>query len=424
MRLSVWAGFTALFFSVTATAGLQELAAVMPPCALECFGPALSASGCALTNQTCICTNPVLTATLEKCVVGSCTIRESLTTKNVTSQACHAPIRDRTGAVSIPALVGGILAFIAFILRIIARTPWFGGKFGWDDYTMGLTIMLSIALTALSPVLADYGLGRDMWTLPFHNITMILYFYFWDELIYLSILPMTKISICCFYLRVFPQRGFRTITYIVIALNVGYLISFVLISVFQCTPLHGAWEHWDGSGNFRCNNINAQGWCAAILNMLLDIIVMLLPLRELYRLNLSMRKKLYVMCMFSLGIFVTLVSILRLESMIHFASTQNLTWDYTAIGYWSTIECHVGIICACLPAIRALMRRVSPGVFGDTAVGTAPSKRSGSRSVTMGSRLETLEGKVSVRVKGGHSDFVPLNNLDNSSQVHLTNHSA
>jgi len=121
-------------------------------------------------------------------------------------------------------------------------------------------------------------------------------------LLYLSILPLTHISICCFYLRIFPDRQFRTITYTVIGLNVGYLIAFVLISVFQCRPLDGAWLHWDGEGNYQCNHINAQGWAAAIINMILDITVMALPLRQLYHLNLSVKRKVYVMCMFSLGI--------------------------------------------------------------------------------------------------------------------------
>jgi hypothetical protein len=91
-------------------------------------------------------------------------------------------------------------------------------------------------------------------------------------------------------------------TYVVIGLNAGYLIAFVLISVFQCRPIKGAWLRWDGEGHYSCNNINAQGWSAAAINMILDLTVMALPLRELYRLNLSLRKKLFVMSMFSLGI--------------------------------------------------------------------------------------------------------------------------
>jgi hypothetical protein len=92
------------------------------------------------------------------------------------------------------------------------------------------------------------------------------------------------------------------VTYVVIALNVGYMIAFVLISIFQCRPLPGAWLRWDGEENFQCNHINAQGWASAVINMVLDIIVMALPLKQLYKLNLSIKKKSYVICMFSLGI--------------------------------------------------------------------------------------------------------------------------
>jgi hypothetical protein len=35
-------------------------------------------SPCTLTNQTCMCTDPVFTGTLELCVQANCTIRESL----------------------------------------------------------------------------------------------------------------------------------------------------------------------------------------------------------------------------------------------------------------------------------------------------------------------------------------------------------
>ncbi|CAG8052529.1 unnamed protein product [Penicillium olsonii] len=380
---------------------------------LKCMVTSVPQSSCAPTDQKCLCVDTHYTTILEECVVASCTIRESLTTKNVTTSLCEAPIRDRTKVVSVAGLAGGIIALVAFILRMVARLRCCGGVFGMDDLTMMLTMCLLIPLSALSVLLADTGLGKDMWTLPFDNITHILYIYFWDELLYLSILPLTKISICCFYLRIFPDRKFRTATYVVIALNVGYLIAFILISVFQCRPLPGAWLRWNGEEEFKCNHINAQGWAAAVLNMVLDLIVMMLPLRQLYYLNLSLKKKTYVICMFSLGIFVTLVSILRLNSMIHFASTTNLTWDYVSIGYWSTIECDIGVICACLPAIRSLLRRVAPGLFGDTEHANSYAVNSHSRGT--GSRFEG----VNVQSKNDQRDFYPLEDLDNTSESRL-----
>jgi hypothetical protein len=51
---------------------------------------------------------------------------------------------------------------------------------------------------------------------------------------------------------------------------------------------------------------------------------------------------------------------LRLKWLIQFANTENVTWDYTPVGYWSTLEVHVGIIIACLPALRSLQHRLFP----------------------------------------------------------------
>lgn len=126
--------------------------------------------------------------------------------------------------------------------------------------------------------------------------------YYIDEDIYLSILPLTKISILFFYLRVFPQKGFRIVTYIVIAMNVCYLITFVLVSVFQCRPIDAAWLRWDGEHPAKCQNINAQGWASAAINMFLDIVTMVLPLHELSKLTMSIKKKMQLMLMFTLGI--------------------------------------------------------------------------------------------------------------------------
>ncbi|KAJ5613867.1 hypothetical protein N7528_007521 [Penicillium herquei] len=418
MRMLNIAVLAVTLLVTSASAGLTELEAVLPKCALQCMATSISQSSCAATDQACLCTDTQYTDALEECVLSSCTIRQSLTTKNVTTSACGAPVRNRTKIVSYAGVAGGIIAFIAFLLRMFARLRCCGGTFGMDDWTMMLTIFLVIPLSSLSVVLANAGLGKDMWTLPFENITRILYIYFWDELLYLSILPMTKISICCFYLRIFPERRFRTMTYCVIGLNVAYLITFILISVFQCRPLPGAWLHWDGEGDYKCNHINAQGWSAAAINMILDIIVMALPLRQLYNLNLSLRKKVFVMCMFGLGLFVTLVSILRLNSLIHFASTTNLTWDYVSIGYWSTIECDVGVICACLPAIRSLLRRVSPGLFGDTE--NVKSYGLNSQSRATASRYEgPIYVHHDIHVKSNDGKFYPLGDMDNSSKAHL-----
>lgn len=60
---------------------------------------------------------------------------------------------------------------------------------------------------------------------------------------------------------------------------------------------------------------------------------------------------------------VTVVSALRLQSIVHLDRANNPTRDLTAIVYWSSIEQDVGILCSCMPALRKILVRAYPLAF-------------------------------------------------------------
>lgn len=113
---------------------------------------------------------------------------------------------------------------------------------------------------------------------------------------------MVKLSLVCFILRVFPDERFRRICYGVMALVAGYGISFVTATALQCWPVEYAWEQVDDAHQGTCNNIHVQAWLAAIFNIILDVILLVLPLHSLWKLQMGLKKKLLIMAMFSLGI--------------------------------------------------------------------------------------------------------------------------
>lgn len=63
---------------------------------------------------------------------------------------------------------------------------------------------------------------------------------------------------------------------------------------------------------------------------------------------------------------VTVMSVLRLQSLINFASKSNSTWEFYDVSLWSTIEICVGIMCACLPTVRLLLVKLFPILAGST----------------------------------------------------------
>ncbi|KAJ4400329.1 hypothetical protein N0V91_008788 [Didymella pomorum] len=282
---------------------------------------------------------------------------------------------------------------------------------------MGIVVALSIPPAVFTFFLADNGLGRDMWTLKDYQITNVLRYYFYGEIFYVLSLGVSKISILCFYLRVFPHKDFRRIIFGVMGLAVAYTIAFFFATTFQCTPMSYAWTQWDGLHEGKCQDIHLQGWIAAGINIALDIIVMILPLKHLAGLNMNLRKKLMVMAMFSVGIIVIIISALRLYTLAHFAKSQNITWDYFEAGYWSLLEIDVSIICGCMPAHRLLLSRLWPKVrltFNSTKglPATSSALSGGLRSTS----AEKKTANVSVKPKiDDASDFVPLVDMDPSS---------
>lgn len=87
-----------------------------------------------------------------------------------------------------------------------------------------------------------------------------------------------------------------------------------------------------------------------------------------------MRKKIAIGVMFSVGAIVTIVSILRLRSLIVFMKSHNFTYDNLGCAEWSVVEIHVGIVCACLPSARVFFGRVVPKLLGVTSNDSRPGQ--------------------------------------------------
>ena len=77
-----------------------------------------------------------------------------------------------------------------------------------------------------------------------------------------------------------------------------YIIAFVTATALQCIPIRIAWEHWDGEHHGKCINLNADAWASAAVNILLDLVVIVIPMRELSKLAMTRRRKVGIMCMF------------------------------------------------------------------------------------------------------------------------------
>lgn len=128
---------------------------------------------------------------------------------------------------------------------------------------------------------------------------------------------MIKMSFCFLYLRIFPDRAFRRYLWGTQIFNVVLPVTFVIVNLLQCKPLSWFWIRLDTqtSETGRCVNINVMAWSHAILNIVLDIWMLLLPAGQIWGLKMEWKRKFRVFIMFTLGaLYVPQPSLIQLLS--------------------------------------------------------------------------------------------------------------
>ncbi|KAJ4397802.1 hypothetical protein N0V93_002039 [Gnomoniopsis smithogilvyi] len=252
------------------------------------------------------------------------------------------------------------LAFRVFVSK---------ADFGAEDWAILAAFLIGLPGTIVICV-GTYpnGVGKDVWTLTFDQITNFLFFFYITEIQYFINLAALKLSLLLFYLRIFPDLRIRRLLAGTVAFDILFGAAFVGATLFQCVPMDYFWHMWDGEHQGHCFNINALGWANAGISIAMDFWMLALPLSQLKGLRLHWKKKAGVALMFIVGTFVTVVSILRLQALLAFATSTNFTWDNYNVHFWSTIEINIGIMCACMPAMRQILVWLFPVVFGGSTV--------------------------------------------------------
>ncbi|KAJ4316701.1 hypothetical protein N0V94_005314 [Neodidymelliopsis sp. IMI 364377] len=176
------------------------------------------------------------------------------------------------------------------------------GRLKWlDDGNMVVVLALDTVLFAVCYKMSFTGLGRDMWNVSFSGITSTLLYFWVSEIVYFTTLGFIKISFLLFFLQIFPEKRFRQIVWAVIYFQIASMIAFGLAATFVCSPVSFAWKQWDGEHTGKCINNNSLAFTHAAHSIFVDFVTLSLPITQIWKLHLGMKKKVGVLLMFSVG---------------------------------------------------------------------------------------------------------------------------
>ncbi|RAK91728.1 hypothetical protein BO79DRAFT_278199 [Aspergillus costaricaensis CBS 115574] len=343
---------------------------------------------------------------------------------NMPVRQCGIPVHKGRPAVEAATIVPLVISTLLFLNRILAKIMGLGGGWGADDVTITIAWALAVGIFGVNVKMIELGFGKNMWDIiPMDNITLIFKCFQGFVVMYKTQVSLAKISVCLFLLRIFQSNLFRYTTWAVIGLNAAIGITWVLTDSFRCIPVHLAWTQWEGLETGRCVDFIAVTFANAFVNIAVDIIMVLMPVYEVTKLNLSARKKLGVSVMFAMGLVLTAVAIIRVVVFWYNRWNTNLTEQLQPIVHWSVLETQIAVMCACLPTFRAMLVHLFPKVLGNTSDHSTYGKRNTpSGGAAFGSQQPLSKSHINKTVSysvdyGGkkkpqRSSFVQLVELD------------
>ncbi|XP_014552650.1 hypothetical protein COCVIDRAFT_109748 [Bipolaris victoriae FI3] len=277
-----------------------------------------------------------------------------------------------------------VLSSVCVVLRFYTRRMILHFV-GPDDYMILVAHILSLAQSGINFAMMIAGGGgqhiehvRDK--LPTFNRLMLA-----ATAVYNAAQIATKISLLIQYCTIFPGRAMRLIS----QWGIGLLILWG-IAQQTLTPCICAYESITTLTPETCIHDDLPLALNAIINMVTDFLILIIPVKPVLGLQINWMRKTYLLVVMGMGLGVCIISAVRLDMLVGRKNDwTDVTWKIASITYLSTMETSLGIMCACIPALRPLMKRVIPNMLGSSAKDTTDgAMQYGSR----GTRLAEASG--------------------------------
>ncbi|PMD52449.1 uncharacterized protein K444DRAFT_636302 [Hyaloscypha bicolor E] len=310
------------------------------------------------TLSNALCSNTTRLSHVSVCVQTSCTWPDQVNASRAESKFCAGfPIESRSNHLIVLAAVLSVVIFPIVGLKLWMR--WTTSHRLWaDDYTALVAAICLAAIAGCDIAAASMGLGKHYWNInpehytPLYQSNSLRMFYA-SQIIYVAVQVFAKTSILLLYLRVFTHCWFTIACNLCIVFLVLHGIAFTLAVSFQCKPVKSL---WNPRVTGKCINLTATGVAGAIISIVEDLVILILPIPEIINLQMNKSKKWGLVLLFGIGSFACLTSGIRLKYFMNFGKSLDPTWAYINVVKWSIIEEFTAVLCTALPSMCAVFR--------------------------------------------------------------------
>ncbi|KAL9639080.1 MAG: hypothetical protein Q9204_001254 [Flavoplaca sp. TL-2023a] len=169
--------------------------------------------------------------------------------------------------------------------------------------SMLILSITSVALRCLARRKKNAGLkSDDFWAIA----ALILFMAYLGVAFYAA-----KLSVLFLYRRIFVvDKAFRLASSVMLVICVAWCLASVFPFAFQCTPVKKAWQPLIEG---HCISLKTFLLADEIPNCIMDLVLVFLPVGIIKKLKLPTVQKINLCLIFSLGGFVSLISVVRIK---------------------------------------------------------------------------------------------------------------
>ncbi|UZP38767.1 hypothetical protein NXS19_006583 [Fusarium pseudograminearum] len=280
------------------------------------------------------------------------------------------------------------LATVVYGLRILTRVRLQKNALRLDDLLTGASLVACWAFYACTMgMVAQGGCATNFWQVKQSQYETLLKWTIPVNIFYMLSSDLAKISLLFFYLRLSPERNFRMILYALISLFGLYALIYAMISLFGCQPIKASWD-LAAQATGKCVDKFGFFLAASVANVVMDLIILLLPLRIVIPLQIPRRQKMSLLFLFTTGGFVIIVAIYNCVLTVKLFSSLNYTWGLAYELCWMYAELTGCVICASASSLKPFFKRILPALFSSHGASYGPSGATGGSHAIVNSRRQ------------------------------------
>ncbi|OBT84327.1 hypothetical protein VE02_07274 [Pseudogymnoascus sp. 03VT05] len=172
-----------------------------------------------------------------------------------------------------------------------------------EDYLIFIALIFVLGLITCDIIGVTHGgVGRHAADIIAEDGPRVLVAFLKDlvaiQMLWATSLMFIKLSILCFYIRIFNVKPFIMASIAVAVLVVRWALSVILCGFLLCRPFE---YNWDQSIEKSCGDHIKSYTITGALNIVTDALVLGLPMPMIWKLNVNLRSKIALTGIFTIG---------------------------------------------------------------------------------------------------------------------------